>query len=225
MQLSLRRWICSGAAVLAGAVVLLHSARPPPQDVVINTWPFVNATRAGFAALQRSDSRARALDAITWGCNRCEVDQCDFTVGFGGSPDSEGETTLDAMILDGSTMEMGAVAQLRRVKPAIRVARAVMEHSSHSLLAGNGALASSIDVKSTLRSAFPWISFSPKMKRESVMGFEWSTWAAIGRKGRRRVEAEVRDAAVGSFRSRATDAVDSRVTLNCCRGLKLERNA
>ncbi|GMF27423.1 unnamed protein product [Phytophthora fragariaefolia] len=57
------------------------------------------------------------------------------------APDSDGETTLDAMILDGSTMEMGAVAQLRRVKPAIEVARAVMEHSSHSVLAGDGALA------------------------------------------------------------------------------------
>ena len=52
-----------------------------------------------------------------------------------------GETTLDTMILDGTTMEMGTVAQLRRVKPVIEVARAVMEPSSHSILAGDGALA------------------------------------------------------------------------------------
>uniref|UniRef100_A0AAV1TXX0 Aspartylglucosaminidase n=1 Tax=Peronospora matthiolae TaxID=2874970 RepID=A0AAV1TXX0_9STRA len=144
-QRSRPRWISSGILVLLASSVMLQSSadgrNSQHADVVINTWPFVNATRAGFEALQRPGRRAHALDAITEGCNRCEVDQCDFTVGYGGSPDSNGETTLDAMILDGSTMEMGAVAQLRRVKPAIRVARAVMEHSSHSILAGDGALA------------------------------------------------------------------------------------
>lgn len=110
--------------------------------VVINTWPFTSATRAAFAALTApSQQQQHHLDAISVGCNRCEVEQCDFTVGYGGSPDTNGETTLDAMILDGTTMDMGAVAHLRRVKPAIHVARAVMEHSSHSILAGDGALA------------------------------------------------------------------------------------
>ncbi|KAL3665953.1 hypothetical protein V7S43_008752 [Phytophthora oleae] len=137
-----QRWICGSFALGVCFIMLLGSAHEIPQRgvVVINTWPFVNATRAGFQALH-GPGHSHALDAITQGCNRCEVDQCDFTVGFGGSPDSNGETTLDAMILDGSTMEMGAVAQLRRVKPAIEVARAVMEHSSHSVLAGDGATA------------------------------------------------------------------------------------
>lgn len=31
----------------------------------------------------------------------CELMQCDFSVGYGGSPDSTGETTLDALIMDG----------------------------------------------------------------------------------------------------------------------------
>ncbi|GLD92608.1 hypothetical protein PINS_up001187 [Pythium insidiosum] len=44
------------------------------------------------------------------------------------------------MIIDGETMSMGAVARLRRVKAAIHVAKAVMEHSTHSILAGDGAL-------------------------------------------------------------------------------------
>lgn len=42
-----------------------------------------------------------ALDAVEAGCSRCEDEQCDYTVGFGGSPDENGETTLDAMIMDG----------------------------------------------------------------------------------------------------------------------------
>ena len=35
------------------------------------------------------------------GCSKCENNQCDFTVGYGGSPDEDGETTLDAMIMSG----------------------------------------------------------------------------------------------------------------------------
>jgi len=41
------------------------------------------------------------LDAVEKGCTTCEDEQCDGTVGFGGSPDENGETTLDAMIMDG----------------------------------------------------------------------------------------------------------------------------
>lgn len=41
------------------------------------------------------------LDAVERGCARCEVEQCDGTVGYGGSPDESGETTLDALIMNG----------------------------------------------------------------------------------------------------------------------------
>ena len=41
------------------------------------------------------------MDAIEQGCSVCEVEQCDRTVGYGGSPDENGETTLDAMMMDG----------------------------------------------------------------------------------------------------------------------------
>ena len=42
-----------------------------------------------------------ALDGVEMGCTQCEGEQCDGTVGYGGSPDESGETTLDAMIMDG----------------------------------------------------------------------------------------------------------------------------
>ncbi|XP_062404992.1 N(4)-(beta-N-acetylglucosaminyl)-L-asparaginase [Sardina pilchardus] len=104
--------------------------------LVINTWPFRDATAAAWSALQRG---ASVLDAVEEGCMTCEREQCDGSVGYGGSPDETGETTLDAMIMNGDTMEVGAVADLRRVKSAISVARAVMEHTTHTLLAGEMA--------------------------------------------------------------------------------------
>ncbi|XP_046878097.1 N(4)-(beta-N-acetylglucosaminyl)-L-asparaginase isoform X4 [Hypomesus transpacificus] len=103
---------------------------------VINTWPFKDATSAAWSVLQAGGS---ILDAVEQGCSRCEVDQCDGSVGFGGSPDENGETTLDAMIMNGDTMEVGAVADLRRIKNAIGVARAVMQHTEHTFLVGESA--------------------------------------------------------------------------------------
>lgn len=50
-----------------------------------------------------------------------------------------GETTLDAMIMDGTTKELGAVANLKEIKAAISVARKVMEKTYHSLLVGEDA--------------------------------------------------------------------------------------
>lgn len=80
-----------------------------------------------------------AIDALVEGCSVCEREQCDFTVGYGGSPDENGETTLDAMIMDGSNMNIGAVAALRNIKDAIAVAKHVLENTKHTLLVGSQA--------------------------------------------------------------------------------------
>ncbi|XP_036419646.1 N(4)-(beta-N-acetylglucosaminyl)-L-asparaginase-like [Colossoma macropomum] len=104
--------------------------------LVISTWDFEEATAEAWKALQDGKS---ALDAAQEGCARCEEDQCHGSVGFGGSPDEKGETTLDAMIMNGNTMEVGAVANLHRVKKAVDVARAVMDYTDHTLLVGESA--------------------------------------------------------------------------------------
>lgn len=112
-------------------------APSPGLPMAINTWggAFTAATDAAFLSLVKGN--ASALDAVEVGCTTCERNQCDGSVGFGGSPDENCETTLDAMIMDGSTMKSGAVASLRRVKNAISVARHVLDHTSHTLLAGD----------------------------------------------------------------------------------------
>lgn len=48
-----------------------------------------------------NNQKKSSVDAIEAGCSLCEELQCRKTVGFGGSPDEAGETTLDAMIMDG----------------------------------------------------------------------------------------------------------------------------
>ncbi|XP_039252181.2 N(4)-(Beta-N-acetylglucosaminyl)-L-asparaginase-like [Styela clava] len=129
----------SNGAVLQSLVfgITVISGASATLPIVANTWPWPQATDAGWKALiSSSDSNTAVLDAIQAGCTKCEEDQCDGTVGFGGSPDENGETTLDALIMDGTTLNMGAVGALRRVKNAIGVARLVLDNTEHSMLVG-----------------------------------------------------------------------------------------
>jgi N4-(beta-N-acetylglucosaminyl)-L-asparaginase len=81
-------------------------------------------------------------------------------VGYGGSPNEVAETTLDAMIMDGVSMQVwtimidstiekkifkrlkslycqvGAVGCLKNITAAISIARLVMEQTYHTFLVG-----------------------------------------------------------------------------------------
>ncbi len=111
------------------------ASRPSQRPVVISTWfgPAVDA------AWDYANHSFGALDIVEAGCAFCEAAECDHTVGWGGSSDTFGETTLDALIMDGGSHDVGAVADLRRVKGAISAARKVMHYTTHSILAGEGA--------------------------------------------------------------------------------------
>lgn len=104
--------------------------------LIINTWNFSAATAQTWQPL---NAGAPALSVVVEGCSICESLQCDGSVGYGNHPDDIGETTLDALVMDGQTMQIGAVGDLRRVKDAIRVAAAVMNFSKHTLLVGESA--------------------------------------------------------------------------------------
>lgn len=71
----------------------------PNLPLVISTWNFQVATEVAWNSLYVK--KHSVVDAVVEGCTACEVAQCDFTVGYGGSPDENGETTLDAMIMNG----------------------------------------------------------------------------------------------------------------------------
>ena len=80
-----------------------------------------------------------ALDTTQAACRFCESNQCRGSVGFGGHPDEQGEVTQDALVMDGRTMKVGAVAALRNIKNAVDVARYVLDYTEHSMLAGDQA--------------------------------------------------------------------------------------
>jgi beta-aspartyl-peptidase (threonine type) len=93
------------------------------------------AAEAGLAVLARGGS---ALDAVEAAARLLEDDP-RFNSGTGAVLNAEGEVELDASIMDGEHLRAGAVAVVKTVKNPITLARAVMEHSPHVLLVGDGA--------------------------------------------------------------------------------------
>ncbi|KAL2920452.1 putative isoaspartyl peptidase/L-asparaginase 3, partial [Bienertia sinuspersici] len=122
--------------ILLVTVVANEVENNAKYPIVVSTWPFLEAVRAAWRVV---DGGFSALDAVVEGCSACEQLRCDGTVGPGGSPDENGETTLDALVMSGATMEIGAVAAMRYVKDAIKAARLVMDYTEHTLLVGEQA--------------------------------------------------------------------------------------
>ena len=93
------------------------------------------ALQAGQAVLESGGS---ALDAVAATIIVME-DSPLFNAGKGAVFTHDGRNELDAAIMDGATLNAGAIAGVTRVRNPIRLARAVMEKSPHVMLAGEGA--------------------------------------------------------------------------------------
>ncbi|MCG2606722.1 MAG: isoaspartyl peptidase/L-asparaginase, partial [Achromobacter sp.] len=94
-----------------------------------------SALDAGNAVLT---SGGTALDAVTAVVVVLE-ESPRFNAGRGAVLNAQGGHELDASIMEGHTRRAGAVAGVTTVRNPIRLARAVMEHSPHVMLAGQGA--------------------------------------------------------------------------------------
>src|ERR1017187_4573341 len=68
-----------------------------------------------------------------------EDDPNDDSVGLGGLPNEEGVVELDACCMHGPTRRAGSGGGVRNIKNVSLVAKAVMEHTGHVMLVGEGA--------------------------------------------------------------------------------------
>ncbi len=99
-----------------------------------------NGLKATVRAVELLDRGESPLDAVVEGVTLVEDDPEELTVGYGGLPNEDGVVELDAAVMDGPTHRAGAVAALKNVRHATKVARLVMQQTNRVMLVGDGAL-------------------------------------------------------------------------------------
>jgi beta-aspartyl-peptidase (threonine type) len=93
------------------------------------------AARAGERIIAGGGSALDAVEAAV----RVLEDAPELNAGRGSFRNLAGVIEMDAMIMDGATLGLGAVAIVRDVEHPVSLARRVMTDTKHTLLAGEGA--------------------------------------------------------------------------------------
>lgn len=103
----------------------------------ISTWPF--SLQAVEKAADILKNGGTAADAAEAGIRLVESDPAVDSVARGGWLNAKGELELDAAMMHGDTLRIGAVAAVKGFEHPVTIARAVMEKSKHNILVGTGA--------------------------------------------------------------------------------------
>ena len=106
-----------------------------PQEEADVRQALEAALRAGHAKLLAGSP---PVEAVTAAITVLEDDP-HFNAGRGAVFTHDGRNELDTSLMDGATGKAGAAAGLHRVKNPILLARAIMEHSNHVMMVGDGA--------------------------------------------------------------------------------------
>jgi beta-aspartyl-peptidase (threonine type) len=111
------------------------TANCSPAQLAAKTAAMTEAMRGGYDLLAQGGSSLGAVEATI----RSLENSGDFDAGRGAYYARDGVPELDAAIMDGKTLNAGAVAAVKRIANPISLARLVMEKTPHVLLVGEGA--------------------------------------------------------------------------------------
>ena len=148
MSFSRRDFIAT--AVLGSVSLSLEGQQTKEQDskraqttTLAGKRPIIISAANGFNYLDEALGMLRGgsdtLDAALRVVRGPEDDPNDDSVGLGGLPNEEGVVELDACCMHGPTRRAGSVGGVRNIKNVSQVAKAVMEHTGHVMLVGEGA--------------------------------------------------------------------------------------
>jgi beta-aspartyl-peptidase (threonine type) len=121
-------------AIHGGAGTILRTQMDPNAEQRYHA-SLNDVLAAGQSVLAAGGS---ALDAVSEAVRLLE-DNPLFNAGRGAVFTADGTHELDASIMDGSTLEAGAICCVKRVRNPILVARRVLEASEHVMFTGAGA--------------------------------------------------------------------------------------
>ncbi len=117
-----------------GAGTITPDKLTPELEAEIRT-DLAAALAAGEKVLKDG---GEALDAVTAAIQVME-NSSHFNAGRGAVFTAEGKNEMDSSIMDGRTLDAGAVSGVSNIKNPILLARAVMENSPHVMMMGHGA--------------------------------------------------------------------------------------
>ncbi|MDO6775959.1 isoaspartyl peptidase/L-asparaginase [Shewanella sp. 3_MG-2023] len=121
-------------AIHGGAGTIKASSFTPEQEQAYRA-KLKEAVDTGYVVLEKGGS---SLEAVTQAINVLE-DSPYFNAGKGAVYTHNEQHEMDASIMDGKTMNAGAVSGVKHVKNPIDLARLVMDKSVHVMLYGEGA--------------------------------------------------------------------------------------
>jgi L-asparaginase / beta-aspartyl-peptidase len=141
-------------AMFLAVAFAVHAEEPPPFALVLHGGAgtitretmtpelekeyrekLEEALTTGHAILEEGGTSLDAVEAAI----RVMEESPLFNAGKGSVFTHHGRNELDASIMNGRTLEAGAVAGVTIIRNPISAARAVMEKSPHVLMAGDGA--------------------------------------------------------------------------------------
>jgi L-asparaginase / beta-aspartyl-peptidase len=105
-----------------------------PEQEDANRRGCLEAVAAGQAILARGGSAVDAAEAAI----RILENDPTFNAGYGSDLNADGEVEMDAGLMDGSSLAIGAVAAIKGVRQPISVARRMLDEPP-TLLVGEGA--------------------------------------------------------------------------------------
>jgi beta-aspartyl-peptidase (threonine type) len=120
----------------AGWSLIVHGGAKPiaPANAAANRAGCLAAAAAGAAVLRDGGN---AVDAVVAAIRMLEDDPT-FNAGQGSVANADGEQEMDAALMDGATLDLGAVAAVRRLRNPIEAAHAMLR-AAPTLLVGSGA--------------------------------------------------------------------------------------
>jgi beta-aspartyl-peptidase (threonine type) len=121
--------------VVHGGAGTIHKNNMTPDKERAVTEKLNEAMTRGYEILDEGGPALAAVEAAI----RVMEDSPLFNAGKGAVFTGSGKNELDASIMDGETLDAGAVASVTTIKNPITAARAVMIDSKHVLLVGAGA--------------------------------------------------------------------------------------
>lgn len=117
---------------------------------------------------------ASSQDVVQYAVEQME-DSGLFNAGKGGTRTNKGTVELDASIMDGKTMEAGAVGGVKDVKNPIRLARMVKDKTKHVFMVGEGASEKAKEFKLEMVNSDYFVSQAPMSKEN----FHYGTVGAV----------------------------------------------